>query len=821
MSKPSAPRVLDSSASLTIHLIPHTHWDREWYLTRAAFQARLVPVLDAALDQLERDPAARFVLDGQTVLLEDYLQVRPEAAPRIAALVQRGALEIGPWYVLSDLLIPSASSLRRNLHEGLADAGRFGGAARVLYSPDAFGHPAWLPELAAEFGIGWAVIRRGLGRPGGEDRDLYRWKGEAGASLVVLHLPAAGYDLATGLDATSPDLPRRWSAIRGELLTRAAGTQIALPLGADHHAMHADVAALRAAIQALETGHRVRVSSLSEYFAAVEASKPRLTTLRGELRRSEGHTWVLQGVHSSRSRMKRSHALAELQLSRGAAPLAALAKKPGGHDQEALLRLAWRTLLQCQFHDTLAGTTSDAVQQEQAVRLAAVESVAREVATRSLWRLAGYDPDRSRAHPGRATPVLAIWNPSRRTRAGIVSAELTWFRRDVLVGVPDGRTERRGPGFRPVVLRTPEGRSIPVQVVSRRRSFERLDAPAHYPDQDEVDRVRVAFEAPRLAGRQSLLLAAAPGRARPARRELNVRAGYLANHFLEAWLTRTGSLTLAERRSGSVYRGLCELSDEPDRGDLYSFSRGPGAEARGGRAVSQRILAAGPLLGAIETRWRPRCAGSGRLEARMVVSLAADAPLLRIHFELENQASDHRLRARFPVGVSGSAVVGGPEGYLRRAATTAIEATGGLEQEVTTAPAQRCVAVASGKRGLALFAPGCVEYEWASTGLLSLTLLRSVGELSRSNLPERPGHAAWPMATPLAQEPGRHTIELALAAVREPEINRPRLLEQLWEDAFLTLQTCFLRDYVNPAAPSPSSTPPDRHSAGSARRGPR
>ena len=31
---------------VTFHLIPHTHWDREWYLTRAAFQARLVPVLD-------------------------------------------------------------------------------------------------------------------------------------------------------------------------------------------------------------------------------------------------------------------------------------------------------------------------------------------------------------------------------------------------------------------------------------------------------------------------------------------------------------------------------------------------------------------------------------------------------------------------------------------------------------------------------------------------------------------------------------------------------------------------------------------------------
>ncbi len=561
---------------LTFHVIPHTHWDREWYLTRAAFQARLIPMLDAALDQLERDPAARFVLDGQTVLLEDYLQARPEHEARIATLVARGALEIGPWYVLSDLLIPSADSLRRNLQEGLRDAERFGKSLGVLYSPDAFGHPAWLPDLAREFALRWAVIRRGLGRPGGVDRDLYRWKGETGASLLVLHLPAAGYDVAMELEGPGDVLRRRWATLRRALVTRAVCSQIAVPLGADHHAMHPDVRGLRDRIQALENRHQVRVSSLSEYFAAVEASRPRPPTLRGELRQGDGHTWVLQGTHSSRSQLKRSHGLAELWLARVAAPLAALARRQGGPDHHGTLRLAWRTLLQCQFHDTLAGTTIDAVQQEQAVRLAAVEAIAREVATRSLGRLAGYDPDRARARPGAATPLLALWNPSRRTRAGVSSAELTGFRHDVLVGTPEGRQARRGPGYRPVVLRTPEGQLLPVQLLSRRRGYERLDAPGHYPDQDAVDRVRVAFQAPKLGGQRLLLLAAQPGRARPARTDLSVRAGYLANRFVEVWITRTGSVTLVARQSGGVYRGLWCLRAEPDRGGLYTFSRGAG-----------------------------------------------------------------------------------------------------------------------------------------------------------------------------------------------------------------------------------------------------
>ncbi len=203
----------------------------------------------------------------------------------------------------------------------------------------------------------------------------------------------------------------------------------------------------------------------------------------------------------------------------------------------------------------------------------------------------------------------------------------------------------------------------------------------------------------------------------------------------------------------------------------------------------------------------------------MVVALAADSPLLRVRLELENQMSDHRLRAGFPIGVTGMAVAGAPSGYVRRRVVTGAVAARVLEREVTTAPAQRCVAVARGKRGLAVFAPGFFEYEWTSAGTLSVTLLRSVGELSRPDLPERPGHAAWPMATPLAQETGRHEIDLALAPVRERDTRRPRVLEQLWEDAFLPLQTCFLRDYVSPAEPSPRSTPSGRRSGGSARRG--
>src|SRR5439155_1467839 len=115
-------------SGLIFHLIPHTHWDREWYLPRAAFQARLVPALDDVLERLTADPGYRsFLLDGQTVLVADYLRARPDREPELKTLVKTGRLQVGPWYVLADELIPSGEALVRNLLLGAADAEQLGG----------------------------------------------------------------------------------------------------------------------------------------------------------------------------------------------------------------------------------------------------------------------------------------------------------------------------------------------------------------------------------------------------------------------------------------------------------------------------------------------------------------------------------------------------------------------------------------------------------------------------------------------------------------------------------------------------------------------
>jgi alpha-mannosidase len=202
-------------------------------------------------------------------------------------------------------------------------------------------------------------------------------------------------------------------------------------------------------------------------------------------------------------------------------------------------------------------------------------------------------------------------------------------------------------------------------------------------------------------------------------------------------------------------------------------------------------MAAGPLVGALEARAKLR---SGQVQGRLVLALYAGSPVLRCTIDLENAAGDHRLRLRVPTGQAGSdAVAGGPFGPVRRAVRGENTRRYPRETSVTTAPAHRFVASAGTEGGLALLAPGFFEYEHEPAGDLVVTLLRCVGQLSREDLPTRPGHAGWPTATPGAQCIGRERLQFGLAAVTAEEIARGAPLAQLWEDAFLSPRAIWLR----------------------------
>jgi 2-O-(6-phospho-alpha-D-mannosyl)-D-glycerate hydrolase len=380
-----------------------------------------------------------------------------------------------------------------------------------------------------------------------------------------------------------------------------------------------------------------------------------------------------------------------------------------------------------------------------------------------------------------------LWNPSSRTRSGLMTAEVTFFRKDVPVGPPPLAVARIGGGYRPFVLQAADGATIPVQVLATRAGESRSTGIRHYPDQDEVDRVWIAFRAPAVAALGTRSLSPRAGEHPLDESGVTVEHGQLANGLVSVRVSRSGILALEDLRNGERYTELCDLEDEADRGDCYTFSRGPGRSVRGGRALSQTTVCAGPLIGAIETRWSMRSAGEGEIGVRQLVVLEAGSPVVKIRLDLDNDAADHRLRARFPVGAGQESIAGTAFGTVRRPVPGPSDGPDESEWPVPTAPAHRYAAAGSRERGLAVLSPGFFEYEWSDAKALSVTLLRAVGELSRNDLPERPGHAAWPTPTPDAEEPGRHTIHLAVAPLTDLEG-----LERLWEECFLPIQAMFV-----------------------------
>src|SRR5258708_950001 len=189
---------MDLPAGLRCVLVSHTHWDREWYRPFESFRGRLVDAVGRVLDLLVDDPGWCFVLDGQSIVLEDYLEVRPERRAELERACRSGRVGVGPWYVQPDSLLPSGETHVRNLLEGRRVALEFGSVSRVAYTPDSFGHPAQFPQIFVGFGLDAFVYWRGNGSEIDTLGSTYAWVAPDGSTIPACLL-AKGYFAASAL----------------------------------------------------------------------------------------------------------------------------------------------------------------------------------------------------------------------------------------------------------------------------------------------------------------------------------------------------------------------------------------------------------------------------------------------------------------------------------------------------------------------------------------------------------------------------------------------------------------------------------------------
>ncbi|MFL5578131.1 MAG: glycoside hydrolase family 38 C-terminal domain-containing protein [Gemmatimonadaceae bacterium] len=834
------------SPPLDVLVVSHTHWDREWYHPSGRFRQRLVALVDELLDDAAagRGAGSPFLLDGQGVVLDDYLAVRPERRDALERALRDGVLEAGPWYVLADELLPSAEALVRNLLAGRRALHALGAAPPpVLYCPDSFGHPAALPSLAAGFGLDVVIAWRGYGGRRWPPGDAVRWRAPDGATALLWHLPRDGYELGSSLPTSPTDAAERWARMRAELAPRAQLGVLLVQNGADHHARQLALDEAAAALAAAAAPDRVVRASLAAFAAEAvrRAAARELPVVAGELRDSYGYTWTLQGTFATRAAQKRRNALAERLLARESEPWALLASRVSraaraGGEREAprvpfapLLRAAWTTLLLCHPHDTLCGCSTDEVARAMDARLDDALAQGAGVRDDALEVVVGHDPVAARTRRDAWRRALVVRNPAPRPRGGVAEVELLTFLRDVPVG----------PGSGGRATRTTHGRGapvdaassdLPIQLLGRSLRHDRIESPRHYPDDDLVEAARAVVWVPPMAGygtrSYELVERVAPAPAPPPGvAPVTARDLTLSNGLLTLSVGADGEISLdAPALPGASITPLLRFEDVGDGGDLYTPSP-VGRPVAGAWFRGARVLHGGPLRGELEARWRLRVpsslavAGEGdgdeppvrprrsrrhvELDLAVRLILDAGAPFVRVHVEGENLARDHRLRVRFATGVTGGAVrADAAFGPVARFALAVPPEDRVAETPPPTAPLHRFVTVHDAMRGVTLFSDGLAEYEAGEDGGVAVTLVRAVSELSRDDLPERPGHAGWPVPTPEAQSLGPFAARFALMPHAALDDAVADAIERAADDVLVPLAAATLRSAL--ALPAPT-----------------
>ena len=165
-------------------LISHTHWDREWYLPFENFRMRLVDLIDNLLDILKEDKEYRFHLDAQTIVLEDYLAIRPLKKRELEDHIRHGRILVGPWYVQNDFHLTDGEATVRNLMIGTEMAGEFGASMPIGYAADQFGLISQLPQILYKAGLRDCVFGRGFDRGTTE----FFWETEDGSKVLCEHM---------------------------------------------------------------------------------------------------------------------------------------------------------------------------------------------------------------------------------------------------------------------------------------------------------------------------------------------------------------------------------------------------------------------------------------------------------------------------------------------------------------------------------------------------------------------------------------------------------------------------------------------------------
>jgi len=760
----------------TLHVISHSHWDREWYMPLELHRRRLVKLLDDVLDVLDNDPDfGSFHLDGQAIPLEDYLEIRPHQRERLVAAAQAGRLTVGPWYILQDEFLTSAEAQVRNMLYGLRVAAQFGPPLKCGYLADAFGHIGQMPAILRGFGIDHAVYGRGLNKrqpnadpslPIGErgyPSELI-WRGSDGSEVLSIYM--------TNWYANAMDIPsepqaclERFRAIRDNAAKYATTSHLLLMNGCDHTPCQLHISQLIATAQAgLED--TIVHTRLDDYAKAVLSEAGELDVATGELRSEFTNGWgTLTNVLSARLYLKQANTRCQHELEHYLEPLQAVSGLLGDPVDRDFRTYLWKLLLQNHPHDSICGCSVDPVHDEMETRFNKVTQLSTQLSDELMTGLAAR-VDTSGLPEGET--AILVYNPLGSPVADDV---------EVMVDFPEDST------FGSLKVLDADGSEVPAIVSDLGKVWDyelpddRFRVPYHR------RRFRVEFQASVPAFGYTTFRAVPKPLALAEVVEPDF-AEVLDNGVVRVVLGHDGTLTIIDLATGREWNGLNALYLGQDHGDEYKYlppegdvpvplvmdedwvwiSRSPALQQAqcwlGWTSLDEadydEFDAIGDLAFGFDPDGEPDdvipdIGDVSLLGAMVTVSLPAGSRRVGVAVEIINQTTNCRLRAHFPTGrKTGFASADGHFEVVERQ----IEVWKGWENPSNCQPCNHFVDVSDGEAGLTIAPIGLPEYEVLRDGenTIALTLLRAVDRLGD-----------WgDFPTPGAQCPGPNFAEYAI-----------------------------------------------------------
>ena len=811
-------------------VVSHTHWDREWYLSFSRFRTKLVAVVRQVLDALEDEEGfAHFLMDGQAIVLEDYLAIRPEDEARIRRLVEAGRLSIGPWYVLPDEFLISAEAHVRNLIIGHQVCRRLGGAQKVGYMPDSFGHIAQIPQILRRARIDAFVYTRGTGdeieRLGWE----YRWCAPDGSAVTAInqcegYCNAGSLGLDEGWQANTIREVRPATAVKqvrtlfDKMAPRANGDVYLINNGCDHLPPQAGLAAILAALADAFPDTTFRHGSLTDYLDAVREARIAVREHAGELLGGKDQ-FALPGVWSARMYLKQWNDRAQSLLSAYAEPISAYARFIGDQAYQAgLIGYHWKLLLQNHPHDSICGCSIDDVHRDMIPRFRAVVDTAEQLVADHLVGLA---PTFATTADRDGETALCVMNPLPVDRTAVIERLVVLqppgVDPDALEVVDqDGRpvesalldaqfVERFwGVDYRTILFGE---RGVALFQSYRDRFPERIVRDASRRDEsDQFVTLQFIATVPALAHRV-YRVRMRPGPAPLSRAPLATAGHVLENAWLRVTVRANGMLDLVHKPTGRVYRGLNRLVDVADAGDEYDFAPADvprdvtNDEVRG----DVRVLDDTGLRARVEVRFAldlPECVTADRrgrarrsvsCPACMIVTVDRDRALVDIDLRFDNRARDHRLRAEFPTDLRTDALISDGHFYINARPIDIPNRPAWVQPPSGTYPQQDFSLLHADGSGLAVLNRGLPEVApmrlpGGAAGI-ALTLLRAVGWLSRDDFDTRRRRNAGPtIATPDAQCLGEQRFRYAIVPFGDEAAARIKAAASEWRTQMASVQ---------------------------------